>query len=95
MLKRDVVRRLAELHPQLGLHGAEKAYQAITQRICQALQDGDRVELRDFGAFSAIARSSRQARNPRTGTAIEVAGKLFVQFRTGRSIRKRLNAGKS
>jgi integration host factor subunit beta len=93
MLKRDVVRRLAELHPQLGLYGVEKAYQTIIQRVCQALQDGDRVELRDFGTFSAIARSSRQARNPRTGRAVEVPSKLFVEFRTGRSIRKRLNAG--
>jgi integration host factor subunit beta len=95
MLKRDLVRRLAELYPELGIFGAEKAYQAITQRISQALQNGDRVELRDFGTFSSTARAARKARNPLTGAAVKVPGKMFVLFRTGRGIRNRLNAGKS
>ena len=60
-------------------------------QIIKALRDGDRVELRGFGAFSVKSRDSRMGRNPRTGDAVKVEAKRVPFFKTGKELRERLN----
>ena len=57
-------------------------------------RDGDRVELRGFGAFSVKQRDARVGRNPRTGESVDVEEKHVPFFKTGKLLRDRLN-GKS
>ena len=59
------------------------------------LKEGDRVELRGFGAFSAKARNARMGRNPRTGESVEVVAKRVPFFKTGKELRERLNLPKA
>ncbi len=56
-----------------------------------ALAEGNRVELRGFGAFSVKNRPARTGRNPRTGEAVEVEEKWVPFFKTGKELRERLN----
>ena len=56
------------------------------------LRNGDRVELRGFGAFSVKSRESRLGRNPRTGDAVKVEAKRVPVFRAGKEVRERLNS---
>ena len=65
------------------------------KKIIDALKDGDRVELRGFGAFSAKGRNARMGRNPRTGEAVEVIAKRVPFFKTGKELRERLNLPKA
>ena len=60
--------------------------------IADALAEGNRVELRGFGAFSVKGRSARSGRNPRTGEAVAVDAKRVPYFKTGKELRERLNA---
>ncbi len=64
----------------------------IFERIIQALEEGGRVELRGFGAFSVRSRPARSGRNPRTGEAVEVPAKHVPFFKSGKELRARLNA---
>ena len=59
--------------------------------ITDALKNGDRVELRGFGAFSAKQRRARTGRNPRTGEQVAVEQKLAPAFKAGKELRLRLN----
>jgi integration host factor subunit beta len=59
--------------------------------IMEALQTGDKVELRGFGSFRRRARRPRQARNPKTGDAIEVPAQIVPFFTAGQQLRVRLN----
>ena len=63
-------------------------------RSSAALAQGERVELRGFGAFSIKSRASRIGRNPRTGESVQVAAKHLPYFKTGKELRGRLNAPK-
>ena len=65
---------------------------AILDEVIGALKNGDRVELRGFGAFSVKSRGARMGRNPRTGSAVEVIAKRVPFFKTGKELRERLNA---
>ena len=64
---------------------------AILDRITTALAQGDRVELRDFGVFTAKTRDARIKRNPRNGAKVAVPEKMVVAFKTSRNMHHRLN----
>jgi len=91
MLKSDLVQRVAVQNPHLYQRDIEKIVNAILDEIVGALRQGDRVELRGFGAFSTKLREARQGRNPRTGAVVSVAKKATPYFKTGKEMRARLN----
>lgn len=95
MTKSELIQRLAERNPHLFLRDVEKIVETIFDEITQALADGDRVELRGFGAFSVKHRDARIGRNPRTGEAVQVEAKRLPFFKTGKALRERLNEEKS
>jgi integration host factor subunit beta len=91
MTKSELIARLAELNPHLYQRDVERIVTTIFDEIAGALAQGDRVELRGFGAFSVKHRDARVGRNPRTGTSVAVAAKAVPFFRTGKQLRERLN----
>jgi integration host factor subunit beta len=91
MLKSELIKRITAQNPHLYDRDIEKVVNAIFDEIVEALCRGDRVELRDFGVFSAKLREARQGRNPKTGVAVQVAKKAMPAFRTGKEMRARLN----
>ncbi len=92
MTKSELIARLAEKNPHLLLRDVERIVSTIFEEITNALAQGDRVELRGFGAFSVKARDARQGRNPRTGERVDVTEKVVPFFKTGKLLRERLNA---
>ena len=95
MTKSELIQRLAERNPHLYLRDVEKIVETIFDEITDALANGDRVELRGFGAFSVKHRDARIGRNPRTGEAVQVEAKRLPFFKTGKALRERLNEEKS
>lgn len=93
MIKSELVARLAERYPHLYHRDVERIVTTVLDEITKALSNGDRVELRGFGAFSVKVRPARQGRNPRTGESVSVREKRVPFFRTGKELRERLNAG--
>lgn len=92
MTKSELIQRLAEANPHLYLRDVERIVTTIFDEITDALANGDRVELRGFGAFSVKERGARTGRNPRTGEAVDVPAKYVPYFKTGKQLREKLNA---
>ncbi|MCA3708354.1 MAG: integration host factor subunit beta [Phenylobacterium sp.] len=92
MIKSELIARLAEENPHLTQKDIERVVSVILDRMIQALEDGGRVELRGFGAFSVRSRGARSGRNPRTGEAVSVRAKHVPFFKSGKELRVRLNA---
>lgn len=93
MTKSELIQRLAERNPHLYLRDVERIVATLFDEISAALERGDRIELRGFGAFSVKDRDPRMGRNPRTGDAVAVAAKRVPYFKTGKELRARLNVG--
>ena len=91
MIKSELVQVIASRNPHLFLRDVENIVGAIFEEITDALANGNRVELRGFGAFSVKNRPARTGRNPRTGNAVEVEEKWVPFFKTGKELRERLN----
>ena len=91
MIKSELIEKLAEENPHLYQKDLERVVNTVLEEITQALERGDRVELRGFGAFSVRNRPPRQGRNPRTGESVHVAKKFVPFFKSGKDLRDRLN----
>jgi integration host factor subunit beta len=91
MTKSELIARLAELNPSLYHRDLEQLVNTVFETISEALERGDRVELRGFGAFSLRERKARIGRNPRTGESVKVASKTIPFFKMGKGMRERLN----
>lgn len=94
MIRSELIQKLADENPHLYQRDVERIVNTIFEEITDAMSQGDRVELRGFGAFSVKKRDARTGRNPRTGEAVEVEEKHVPFFKTGKLLRDRLN-GKS
>ena len=94
MIKSELVQRIADRNPHLYQRDVETIVNAILDEIVNALANGDRVELRGFGAFATKKRDGRTGRNPRTGASVAVEEKSVPAFKTGKELRLKLN-GKS
>ncbi|MBR9863513.1 integration host factor subunit beta [Neptunicoccus cionae] len=93
MIRSELVDKIAEANPHLYQRDVERIVSTVFNEIIEALANGDRVELRGFGAFSVKKRDARIGRNPRTGESVQVEEKHVPFFKTGKLLRDRLNGG--
>ncbi|MBR9826782.1 MAG: integration host factor subunit beta [Alphaproteobacteria bacterium] len=94
MIKSELIDRLAEANPHLYHRDVERVVNTVLDGITEALAQGDRVELRGFGAFSVRRRPARTGRNPRTGESVSVKEKHVPFFKTGKELRERVDASR-
>lgn len=93
MTKSELVQRIAERNPHLFIRDVERIVDTVFDTISSALVEGNRVELRGFGAFSVKERDARVGRNPRTGDSVKVPPKKMPFFKTGKLLHERMNEG--
>ncbi|HEX8466609.1 MAG TPA: integration host factor subunit beta [Allosphingosinicella sp.] len=91
MIRSELVQMLCDDHPDLTGKEIERVVSAFYDSITEQLQQGGRVELRGFGAFSTRERDARKGRNPRTGDSVDVDAKRVPYFKPGKEMRERLN----
>lgn len=89
MTKADIVKVLAD---EVGLTRREAAstLSVVLDGIIEAMESGDKVELRGFGSFRTRTRQPRQGRNPRTGEKVAVPSKVVPYFKPGKQLRELL-----
>ena len=92
MTRSELIEALAARFPQLTTQDAEVAVKELIEAISQALETGQRVEIRGFGSFSLNYRAPRTGRNPKTGEKVEVPGKYVPHFKPGKELRDRVDA---
>lgn len=92
MTKRELVIRVAN---KVGMTQSDiaKIIEAAFDSISQALAEGKRWELRDFGVFEVKTRASRIGRNPRTGDQVPVPERKVVTFRPGKKMKEMVATG--
>ena len=91
MTKSELITRIAASYPHLQKIHAERVVLAIFEKISEALSRGERVEIRNFGAFTARKRKPRTGRNPRTGESVFIGEKHVPHLQAGKSLKHRIN----
>ena len=91
MNKSDLIDTVVE-HSGLPKKRAEGVVNLIFDAMTEALADGERIEIRDFGSFISKHYRARAGRNPRTGEVIDVPAKRLPFFKVGKKLRERVDA---
>ena len=69
---------------------AEKALNALTGAIGDALAKGEAVQLMGFGTFCVKERAAREGRNPRTGETVKIAASKVPVFKAGKGLKDKV-----
>ena len=91
MNKSDLLKKISEKTDSLNEEDIEQTVNIILNLISNTLNNGDRVEIRNFGTFSIRSRDQRISRNPKTGTAVLVEAKRHPYFRASKYLKESLN----
>jgi integration host factor subunit beta len=91
MTKSELIERLAQRFPQLGVKDADYAVKVILDAMTTALGRGDRIEIRGFGSFALNYRPPRTGRNPKSGDKVLVPQKWVPHFKAGKELRERVD----
>ena len=91
MTKSELVERLVDANGALSRKESELVVNIIFDSMCEALQSGEKVEIRGFGSFTIRERDAREARNPKSGDVVKIPAKKTPFFKTGKDLRERVN----
>ena len=86
MTKAELINAIAE-KGEFTKKDAEKALNAVTASISDALVAGDKVQIVGFGTFEVRERAAREGINPRTKEKIEIAATKVPAFKAGRALK--------
>ena len=95
MTRSDLVELLAERFPRFIQKDADAAARALLQAMSDALEQGQRIEIRGFGSFGVTRRNPRLGRNPRTGQSVAIPERRVPHFKPGKALRDAVDASRS
>jgi len=75
----------------LSVKKAEEIVNHVFDSMIDALESGDRIEIRGFGSFVVKDYKSYTGRNPKTGEPIEVQPKKLPFFKVGKELKDRVS----
>src|SRR3954463_14847900 len=92
MTKADLVERVtAQISrtagPMISKKDCARVVDAFLESIKEALQTQKNIEVRGFGTFKIRHRKTRMARNPRTGSPVEVSARPVPVFKPSKELR--------
>ncbi len=90
MNKSELIHALAE-QKNLKIDEATQIIEAFFDSIRDAIQAGDRVEVRGFGSFKVKDYEGYTGRNPKTGAVVLVNPKRLPFFRAGKELKEHIN----
>ncbi|HXY26088.1 MAG TPA: HU family DNA-binding protein [Candidatus Acidoferrum sp.] len=71
---------------------SETIVETVFDCIIQALQKGEKIEIRGFGSFRTRERRGRVGRNPKTGEKVEVPAKKIPFFKPSKELKDFVNS---
>jgi integration host factor subunit beta len=87
MRKADLIGAVARA-TELARKDSEVIVEVIFENIIEALNRGEKIELRGFGSFGVRQREARRGRNPKTGAPVDIPARRVVYFKPGKELKE-------
>jgi len=90
MNRTELSKKIAE---KLGISkkDALRNIDIIMQSISDAMENGERVEIRGFGSFVIKEYAQRKGVHPQNGSAITIPAKKLPSFKPGKDLKEKIN----
>tara|TARA_B100001741_G_C16453339_1_gene551470 strand:+ start:602 stop:886 length:285 start_codon:yes stop_codon:yes gene_type:complete len=90
-VKSKILDHLSDNYPNFLKKDLSKLIEITLSKIESALENNERVELRDIFSFETRVQKARISRNPKTQEKVKVPEKKTVYFKISKKWFKRLN----
>lgn len=90
LTKADLIEEVLRIS-ELPRKESETIVETIFESIIEALQKGDKIEIRGFGSFRTRERRGRIGRNPKTGAKVDVPPKKIPFFKPSKELKDFVN----
>jgi integration host factor subunit beta len=90
LTKADLIAEVERV-TELKRSDSETIVETIFDSIIEALQKGEKIEIRGFGSFRTRQRRGRVGRNPKTGAKVEVPPKKIPFFKPSKDLKDFVN----
>src|SRR5689334_14623447 len=90
LTKADLIEEVLRV-TELPRKESESIVETIFDSIIEAIQKGDKIEIRGFGSFRTRQRRGRVGRNPKTGEKVEVPAKKIPYFKPSKELKDFVN----
>ena len=90
MVKAELIAKVSQKE-NIPVYAARTIVDLFFEAMKEALERGERVEVRGFGSFRVKSCRSYKGRNPRTGETVEVPPKRLPFFKVGRELKEMVN----
>ena len=90
MTKAELVEEVSRVSDLTKKH-SELIVDTVFKSIIDALQRGEKIELRGLGSFRLRKREPRKGRNPKTGDKVDVPPKKVPYFKPGKELKDLIN----
>lgn len=90
MNKTELIAAVAE-KAEMTKADAGKAVEAIISAVTEAMAEGDKVQIANFGTFEVRERAARVGKNPRTKEEIEIPASKVPAFKAGKRLKDSVN----
>ena len=91
MVKKQLIEALADKLPDNAKRDSEVIVKHILDLLTESIAQGQRIEIRGFGAFSLHQRRAALIKNPKSGETMQIAEKLKVHFKPGLDLHNKVN----
>lgn len=93
MTKKKLITAISQdkgIHP----NHVRNVIQSFLDAVTEALANGDRLELRDFGVLQVVMRKAKVGRNPKKPEdRIEIPKRRAVKFTPGKKMKRMIEEG--
>ena len=93
LVKSDLIQLIADERGYLSFEDVENSVNSLIEQMGEALENGERIEIRGFGAFTLRHRPAKIGRNPKTGESVTVSEKYVPFFKPGKILSSKVNTG--
>ena len=94
MVKAELIIKVSK-KKNIPVYAARTIVDLFFEAMKEALERGERVEIRGFGSFRVKSYKGYKGRNPRTGEIVDVPPKRLPFFKVGRELKEMVNREQS
>lgn len=85
---KEIATDMASDYPTESVSGRLKFLQGFVGKITEALMDGVKVKIPEFGILQVKDRPARMGRNPATGETIKIKASKKIGFRPAKGLKE-------
>lgn len=89
MNKRELIASISEAG-SMSKSAAERALNSVLANMAEAMCNGEKVMISNFGSFKVIDRAPQRARDPQTGKEIMVPARKVIKFKAAKKLSEKV-----